>query len=62
MWFIENITENKISGILAKTIPLNKNMHDGIIERDSAFSLLFLFQQIIQNIKYAMHNAPFIYK
>lgn len=51
-----------MSGIFAKTMPLNKNMHDGIIESDNAFILPCLFQQIIQNIKYARHNMPFMDK
>ncbi len=48
-----------ISGIFNKAIPLNKNMHEGMIERDNAFNFPVLFQRIIQKIKYKRHNVPF---
>jgi hypothetical protein len=38
-------------GILAKIATSNKNIIDGIIERDNVFNKPFLFQHIIQNIK-----------
>lgn len=44
--------------MLAKTTPPNKNMQDGMTESDSAFNLSFLFQHIIQKIKYARHKMP----
>lgn len=58
MWHTAKRTEKKISGILAKTTPSNKNMQDGIIESDNAFNLSFLCQQITQKIKYTKHKLP----
>ena len=58
MWHTAKRTEKNISGILAKTMPPNKNMQDGIIESENAFNLSFLFQHIAQNIKYVKHKPP----
>lgn len=59
MWHTAKITEKKINGMFAVTMPLNMNIQDGIIESDNAFNLSFLFQHIIQKIKYAKHKPPF---
>lgn len=59
IWHTEKTTAKAISGIFAKTMPLNRNMQDGITDSDIALSKSFLFQQTIQKIKYARHNAPF---
>lgn len=50
MWFAANSTAKTIKGIFAKTIPLNKNMQEGIIERDNAFGNPFVFPQTIQKV------------
>lgn len=60
MWHTAKRTEKNISGVLAKTMPPNKNMQDGIIESENAFNLSFLFQHIAQNIKYAKHKLPIL--
>ena len=59
MWLAENTVAKTIKGIYAKTIPLNKKIHDGIIDSDNALKRSFLFQQMNQNTRYAKHNAPF---
>lgn len=51
-----------MSGILAGTIPLKRNITVGIMESDKAFNLPFLFQQITQNIRYSKHKMPFTVK
>ncbi len=37
-----------ISGIFARTIPLKRNINDGMIERDKALSIPSEFPQITQ--------------
>ncbi len=44
------------------TIPLNRKIKDGIIERDKALSLLFLFHNNIQNNKYKKQKLPLTIK
>ena len=56
------IIANKIRGMYANITPLNKKIIDGIIDNVNALSLLFLFQQIIQNKQYNKHKIPLTIK